>query len=385
MYTYKINYTQLGGLVPNDIEIGKSVIIHGLINGTQYNNEIGTIEGIINENSRFPVKLNSLGKTIALKPENLTTEHKMKDSMVRDIIKIHYSTFKFLPSSSPSLISASNKFNDLETRFTVNGTGIFTKADYKAGEEIYFDLSLDLYNFSNIGSDLSDKSKSDSLKSTFFYNQKNYGNTHNYTEGNQLFPILGLINHSDDPNCIITFVNLSKNSKALIGVLIALKDISNEELLVHYGPDFHNIYDDIEQAMDAQSIEIKEPFTNMNLKNEDVIEKLKKWLNNMTVEKGYEFINSDLYNIIFIYLLNLDKPLETIVTYLEQLNYYQLYQSYLLLYRKKDIPIINDLLKNVIFNNCKSLQEIRNKYKVPVDEDFDKDKNLIIYSLMETL
>jgi hypothetical protein len=366
MYTYKINYTQLGGLVQNDIEIGKSVIIHGLINGTQYNNEIGTIDGIITDKGRLPVKINSLEKTIVLRPENLTTEHEMKDFMVRDIIELHRTAFEKL--ELPSLIHASKKFNDLETRLSANGTGIFTKASYKAREEIYFDLSLDLYNFSNINSELADKSKSPSLKSTFFYNQKNYGKTHNYNGDSQLYPVLGLINHSDDPNCIITFTTFSEhsiNSKAQVGTLIALKDISpDDELLVHYGPDFPNIYDDIKQKMDEQSIEIKESFTNMKLKSPKILEILVEQLEQFNVITGYEFINSDLYSVIFIYLLNLDKPLETIVTYLGQLNSYQLYQSYLLLNHKKDIPMIQELLSNEIFDDCKLLQEQIKKYYV---------------------
>lgn len=233
MKYYKIIYS-FGGAVTEDIPNDTSVII---VKEGEHKDKIGVIK---REGDQIYVDLN--GTRINITLEDVTSELEMKAIMfnkTRDLFsglndKITDSTLK----------ECYQKIGNLEVKDSF-GLGIFTRNSYTLSELIATDFSVASYNFvDRWGSDLGLNKPQPYLS---FYNTENYGKSHGLAGEPgmyPLFPILGLLNHSDNPNCVCHFRSLSADKEAIIGALFALKEISaGDELTISYTTTFEDIYE----------------------------------------------------------------------------------------------------------------------------------------------
>ena len=77
----------------------------------------------------------------------------------------------------------------------------------------------------------------------FLNNPIEYINKNNLYSYESEFPIVGSLNHEENPNCILNILNHIE-SKARVAILIPLRDIeANEQLTISYADSFSSLYD----------------------------------------------------------------------------------------------------------------------------------------------
>lgn len=252
----------------------------------------------------------------------------------------------------------------------IEGVGIFSDIEYQKSDIVCIDFSKDFYDFRRFHDDFEDKTPS----YLNFYNQETYGVTHNLGGENQLFPILGLINHSNDPNCIMVFKTLTKDKKGCMGYLIALKPIQKEEEITSfYLPPFKDILNTFFDKKYDPFIDPNEDHIKYNLKD---------------MNDSYPSIKiSNDYLDIFLDFIKLDKDINSYEEILKKLNKYFIYQVYniyeiLLKHYFNKLKIKNyDNNENQIYHN-KLLKVIELK-KLNIFDEFTNIHNLYnkIYNL----
>jgi hypothetical protein len=80
----------------------------------------------------------------------------------------------------------------------------------------------------------------------FLNNPVEYINKNNLHSYDTEFPIVGSLNHEENPNCILTILKNIENDAARVAMLIPLRDIeANEQLTISYAEPFTSIYNAI--------------------------------------------------------------------------------------------------------------------------------------------
>jgi len=183
-------------------------------------------------------------------------------------------------------------FRNLQLRPS-HGMGIFSNIDLKAGDEIIVDFNTIAYNYCKI---------IEIKKAIKFYSGDEFTKTHALSKRNFLFPITGLLNYSDNPNCLSLFIPFkfreSENYSYEIGITHCIKDIkTGEELTISYDPGFAFLVEEI----------IKLYFLNNNIdfKNKTIPQKL-NYINDKLLKRRvplhYNFIDNRCSNQLFLYL-----------------------------------------------------------------------------------
>ena len=312
MKYYKIKYS-FGGAITPDIPNDTSVII---VKEGEHKDKIGIIK---REGDQIYVDLNGTRVNITL--EDVTSELEMKTIMfnkTRDLFSGLNGTI-----TDSTLNECYQKIGNLEVKDSF-GLGIFTRDSYLVSELIATDFSVASYNFVDRWGEVLGTNKPQPYLS--FYNTENYGKSHGLAGDlgmYPLFPILGLLNHSDNPNCVCHFRSLSADNEAIIGVLFAIKEISaGEELTINYTTLFEDIYERF----------FKE---NPNLKNlklsTDDIDIYSKFLDRVLESYPYVSISSK-YKDLLVFLTKMDGYVDEIIAEISSYdNEYLKLQSYKLL------------------------------------------------------
>jgi len=340
MYRYKINYSQFGGIVPNDIAKGTIVVIQSLKKREDLNNAIGQVIVYNEEKKRIGIELlNTVnkGQKILLRPKNLITEEEMKIAMVKDITTKHLE-LRLSLSITPKYKNALQKYESLEARSSSYGVGIFSKNEYEPGELIFIDLPL-------------------KSESTRFFSQDYYGESHNLSNLS-LFPVCGLINHLNNPNCILLFVILKSGEN--VGFLFAIKKINQEdELTIHYSPGFTFLHYHFQINTDKSDGNLKSiPFSMETSLRESMYK---------------SFINTDSI-ILLSSLLNLNKSNLKLgeFTDIEKVdNQYLLYQSYdylKLIFTEKLEQLDSQIKQNDRRHSVKTVVQLKNEYEQKLEQ-----------------
>ncbi len=242
MKYYKIKYS-FGGAVKDDIPNDTRVII---VKEGEHKDKIGVIK---REGDQIYVDIN--GTRIDITLDDVTTEIEMKTIMFNATKELFS---KLVDPNIPSSFQIKNpkyrrnytKMNDSLVLREQFGVGIFTTNEYKRNELVLTDLSVYSYNFKDRWGFSTNKMP----RYLDFYSKQNYGVTHALSGSGRgdypLFPMMGLVNYSDNPNCLCYFKNLNANGdkKAVIGFLFALRDIQpNEELTISYWISYNELLD----------------------------------------------------------------------------------------------------------------------------------------------
>ena len=123
-----------------------------------------------------------------------SNDEDLKKEMFKGIVDLFTSVSKFLLKSD--FQRTLDNLDSLELKES-HGVGIFSKKSYNVGDVAIIDISKDTYYFRNrFGGEL--KNLLPSFLS--FYTKTKYALTHALSgtrETNPLFPLIGLINHSD--------------------------------------------------------------------------------------------------------------------------------------------------------------------------------------------
>ena len=182
-------------------------------------------------------------------------------------------------------------FQNLQLRPS-HGMGIFSNIDLKAGDEIIIDFNTIAYNSSN---------DTDIKKAIKFYSGDEYTKTHALSQ-NSLFPITGLLNYSDNPNCLLSFLpcgfSQNENKSYEVSITHCIKNIERgEELTVPYQTGFAILVDGVINYYFLDDIN----FNNDNKIKEKLTHIDEQLLKRMT-PSHYNFIDNTCFNQLFLYL-----------------------------------------------------------------------------------
>ena len=180
-------------------------------------------------------------------------------------------------------------FRSLELRPS-HGMGIFSNIDLKAGDEIIIDFNTRAYN----------SSKDTAIKEAIEFYGDEYKKTHALSQSS-LFPIAGLLNYSDNPNCLSTFVPFgfiqNEQFSYEVSITHCIKDIeTGEELTVPYQPGFAQLVEGVINYHSLDDINFND--------NEKILEKLSSIdeLLKRMIPSHYKFIDNRRYDELFLYL-----------------------------------------------------------------------------------
>lgn len=364
MRYYKIIYSH-GGTITNEIPDDTRVVV---VKEGIYKDKVGLIK---REGDQIYVKLeNDTRVDIAL--EDVTSEFDMKVFMFN---KIRDSFYKINTSIlNPTFQNCLKKINSLEVRESF-GVGIFTTANYSANELIIVDLSTDTYNFEDRWSSDS-LGPNKSLPYLSFYNTENYGRSHGLSGDGEdgrlpLFPMMGLLNYSDNPNCCCHFNTLSADRQSVIGLLFAFKDISEgEQLTISYLGSYEQLYEKF--YSEFKRIKSKN-LENFDLSEEDIIF-LKDFLAEYykaypSIEVSYDYID------LLLFLIKMEGNVDQIISEISRYdNEFLKIESFKLLSKMNELYEREIQLFNSIFNNPKLSedQKIRLSPKKQIFENITK-------------
>ena len=288
----------------------------------------------------------------------------------------------FLTSTIDKLDFLSCKESNIE------GVGIFSDIEYQKSDIVCFDFSKDFYDFRRFNKTFNDKTPS----YLDFYNQENYGVTHNLGGENQLFPILGLINHNNDPNCIMVFKTLTQDKKGCMGYLIALKNIKKgEELTSFYLPPYNDILNTFFDKRYDPFLNPNEEHIRYNLRNmKDVYtsitipdDYLDIFLDFIKLEKDVKLYEEILKNFSKYFVYQIFNIYETLLNhYLIKLNNNDYIKDDKPLYLNKLYKVM-ELKKLNIFNEFINIYTLYNKiYNIECNPELSNIVTKIVHKII---
>lgn len=226
-------YLSNGGEIKKDIPIGTKVITIGL-KTTSMNDKVGTIIGSDDSGPDFRFIVNIFGINKKIKPINLELEKTMKLKMFNELQKYPLWYLKSRENEEIKKIILSE--TTLELKDSEFGLGVFAGIDYKKGDIITIDLSIEDYN-------LIDKN----IPESDFFNEKNYKATHSIGAPARLYGKACMFNHSFLPNSMEIPTKTIINQKEVSMITItAIKDIKKgDEIFINYLPGLKTILKDI--------------------------------------------------------------------------------------------------------------------------------------------
>lgn len=227
------------------------------------------------------------------------------------------------------------------------GTGLKLKTRMEKTSPIFFDFNLSSYpdKIKNLHTSYS------SGKLNLNSSAKEQINKSNLNMIEYLFPIAGLLNHDNNPNCILREIQYGETITA---ILISLRDIeANEQLTINYARSFQRFYD----AINTKKMEYAGKLVKFE-SVEYVLKSLKDsdWFT-LDPNVSNEFL--DLFN----YLIQMNESVEETINKIKNYNnrYYEVESFKLLLLlsirdeekRKKALNFPNDKINELISERWK--------------------------------